>query len=343
MRQNIYEHVFNGTRVIFSNYGKEGPSPEKQRVLNAKKRLAIEHHNIEDALNVLLTCKQIAEEARPILVACTHLCLTCGWLDHIPAHIRQYWLPRIESVDCVPCLGCPLELKLFTSLRQLRFVVERYPCRGREGELTVVFKFGRRLSETQVAKTMEGGLDSKLATAAKSAMLNQGSWIKNLLGESHASYQVLVQLCGEYVSKDAARNFLCITYDPRSLKIVERLVLIKEAHIRVVKQWESGQVATRSSRLITSEGTTAAQWLEASYAKWDKVSAVSLSEEPEMLKLTVVKPKDGPMNALEIRPIDEDSDSDSEDSDASGDSETSEDDDNAGDDEGAEDEDSAEA
>jgi hypothetical protein len=128
------------------------------------------------------------------------------------------------------------------------------------------------------------------------------------------------------------------------LEVTWRLLITHIDGAHVMKVWENDQISTRTTREMTRknpDGPYQFALPTSSWTKWNKTAACSLSEEPAMLKLTVVKPHHRELNNLEIRPVDEDSNSGLEDLEVSGDSEISEDEDNAGDDEDTGDEDDA--
>jgi hypothetical protein len=242
MRQNIYEFVFSGAYVRLFSYRSTSLLPETEKIIDTEKQLAIDSSRVDDALNVLLTCKQIAEEARPILAACTELSLTCRSVDYIPAHIQQYWFARIETITYVPCSTCPLDTQKFPSLKTLHLTnFERLDsCRPQSNEPPMRFLHDRRISRSHVTKIVEGGLDSKLTTATKSAFLDQGSWIEVLIQEPRSSHRLLCDLGGR-LEYDSEYNWLYLTYDLRSLEITRRRLYFHNDLMVGIKTWEHGQ------------------------------------------------------------------------------------------------------
>jgi hypothetical protein len=75
-----------------------------------------------NAMSTLLTSKQLHQEAKPVLASSIKLISFCGTLVKLPRHFKDYYIPKIRSLELGHCLLHFPDFSNFASLERLHLL-----------------------------------------------------------------------------------------------------------------------------------------------------------------------------------------------------------------------------
>jgi hypothetical protein len=234
------------------------------------------YESLQEALNVLLSCKQMYTEAFPVLAGCLELGLACAKIEEIPRTVRDKYFPLIKRIQTVACGEDGPDVSMFPRLEELEINKhETFGMLPRHATvLPTLMIFTNDIIRTELTQILEGGADEALKTTAKEGLIGTGSWLERLLDDSNCSCRIIANLSGAYIDEISDLEspifeaFMYLKYDLHTKATLERTVKIRAENIIRYKWWLGRWTAVGQS--TSDDG--AHQYEQVEWNRWNEDS-----------------------------------------------------------------------
>lgn len=241
-------------------------------------------------LSILLTSRQLYQEARPILASCMKLMLVCADLDMMPPAIRDFYLPLIQRIECAACFKHAPDLSIFKSLKKLTLLPEAplqdyalYAMHKYHSVIRTIIKTPH--DDHCVSKMIEGGLDERLKSKYREWLIDNETWISDLLHAKDRGYTVFFDLDREETYYDSRRNprlhKLRLKYNLDDMTTTKRSAGYSYNGKVYDKIWRKGRIELWVNTRKWNP------WLELEIETWDQDEYQALSSDLDMLNLKI--------------------------------------------------------